>query len=339
MKSRKTIFGLFACALVGGAFLCGSVHSEMIDRTVATVNGDIILYSDLQEQIKVMEMVAPDLKSAPPEKRAEIEKDILQQLIRQRLTEQEVKRLKVAVTSAEVDHAIEDIKKENNFTQAQFEASLKKSGITLPKLRDSIKKELERNRLLERVLRMKTVITEQQVDAYLKGKPAETTASREGAQGAAGGVQGVRLGVIYLPVDPKKGNTQEVEKTGREVLSKIKGGADFGKMASQYSKGPAAAEGGDVGLMTADEIAPHIAGAIKGLNKGQVSELVKGPEGYYIVKVLGFETKQQQQTTVSKSDGDPRERARRELYNKELERKFNEWVQSLESKAFIQISL
>jgi len=336
MKSRKTIFGLFTCTLVWLVLMSGTVRCEVIDRTVATVNGEIILYSDLQEQMKVMEMVAPEVKTAAPEKRAAIERDVLQQIIRQKLTEQEAKRLKVAVTPGEVDRAIDDVKKENHFTDAQFEASLKKSDMSMAKFRDGIKKELERNRLLERVLRMKTVITEQQIDAYLKEKPAGSAAPRESARGA---VKGVRLAVIYLPMDPKKGNAQEVEKTGRDILGKIKGGADFGKMARQYSKGPAAAEGGDVGLMTPDEIAPYVASAIKGLSKDQVSELIKGPEGFYIVKVLGFEEKQSEPGQVAKADSNPRERARRELYNKELERRFNEWVQSLESKAFIQISL
>lgn len=334
MRLRKTILGLMACALVCGATWTGTAQSEVIDRTVATVNGEIILYSELQEQLKLMERVVPNLKDAPPEKRAAIEKEVLQQIIRQRLTDQEAKRLKVSVSNAEVDHAIDTIRQENRFSQAQFDASLKKSGLTMEKLRENIKKELERDRLLERVLRMKTVITDQQVDAYLKGKPAEEpTVPRE----SSSGVQGVRLGVIFLPV--KKESPKEVEKTGHEILSKIKGGADFGDMASKYSKGPAASEGGDIGLMTPDEIAPHIAGAIKGLSKGQVSGLVRGPEGYYIVKVLGFETQAQPSLQAGSPDAGPREKARSELYNKELERKFNEWVQSLEAKAFIQISL
>ena len=61
---------------------------------------------------------------------------------------------------------------------------------------------------------------------------------------------------------------------------------------------------------------------------------MQGPGGYYIVKIYDFGGR-----TVAKSDPDLREKVRRSLYEQEVNRKFEEWVHDLESKAFIQISL
>jgi len=105
-------------------------------------------------------------------------------------------------------------------------------------------------------------------------------------------------------------------------------------VAKQYSKGPAAEEGGDLGYMGVDELAPGIARGIRNLKSDQISDLVQGPGGYYILKVFGFDSKK-----VESSDPALREKVRKTLYEREVNRRFEEWVHYLESKAFIQISL
>ncbi len=329
MRSWKRLLIALACVMVLGLSFAGPARSEMLDRTVATVNGEIILYSEVLAQVKVMEKTFPELRNLESEKRPQLERDALTALIQQKLTEQEIKRLKISVPDAEVDATINGIKKENNFSETQFAYLLKQEGLTLEQFRQNIKKELERNRLLDRVLKSKTVITDTQVDAYLKEGP------KEGSKETALSQKRLRLGIIFLPVDEQKANEKEAVKTGNDILAKIKSGADFSKMAIQYSKGPAASDGGDIGFISSDDLAPYIANAVRPLHKDQVSNLVAGQGGYYIFKVFDVQSQQ----LSSNSGSDLRERARKELFQQELNRKFEEWVRTLESKAFIQITL
>jgi peptidyl-prolyl cis-trans isomerase SurA len=183
---------------------------------------------------------------------------------------------------------------------------------------------MERDRLVERVCKSKVVISDQQVEAFLRGEKGE----------AATTSQKVHLGSIFLPVGDKYAKPEEAEKIGREVLEKLKSGADFQSLAKRYSKGPAAQEGGDLGYLATDELAPYIAQGIRNLRKDQVSGLVQGPGGYFIIKIFDIDNKK-----VSQSDPALREKVRRTLYEQEVNRKFEEWVHDLESKAFIQISL
>ncbi|MFZ2445776.1 MAG: peptidylprolyl isomerase [Syntrophobacteraceae bacterium] len=324
MYSGKKWLLASACIVLQTLLYAGPVRCEFIDRTVAVVNGEIILYSDIQAQILLLKKVMPDLKIDDPEQKAKIERDVLTQLIRQRLTEQEVKRLKITVPNAEVDASVENVKKQNQVTQEQFEYVLKQNGQTLEKFREGIKKELERGRLLERVLKAKTVITDQQIEAALRGETGDKAVSKNK----------VRLGIILLPADEKKGGYQAAEKTGREILDKLKGGADFRKLAREHSKGPAAQEGGDIGFISTDDLAPAVSAAVSGLQKDQVSNLVRAEGGYYILKVFDIDQEKQ-----NKSDPMVREKVRRELFQKEVDRKFDEWVRDLEAKSFIQISL
>jgi peptidyl-prolyl cis-trans isomerase SurA len=322
--SKVAIFTVCASVFALVLFAGSAVRADTVDRIVANVNGEIILYSELQEQLKLMTKYVPNLDLTDPAKRSQAEHDVLNQLIHQKLTDAEAKRLNVVVTKTEVDATLERMVQDNHTTQAQLEASLKAEGQSIDKVRDQIRRDLERSRLMERVLKSKVMITDKQVDDFLssdRGKSAMTS-------------QKVRLGLIAMPADPKSEKPEAVEKTGRDILDKLKHGADFGNMARQYSKGYAAQEGGDIGYMAPGELAPFIAKAIKGLAIGEISDLVQGPGGYYIIKVLDIDTK-----TVSASDPAIRERVRRYVYEQEVNRRFDEWVRSLEAKAFIQISL
>ncbi len=315
---------LRVCMILACVLSFATARAEMVDRIVANVNGEIILYSDLQNQVKTAAQNMPMLDVTDPSKKAQIEHDILVQMIRQKLADMEAERLKVTVANPEVDLRVQQVLEQNHATMAQLEANLKAKGQTLDKFREQIKKDMERDRLVERVCKSKVVISDQQVEAFLRGEKGD----------AASTSQKVHLGLIILPVGDKYAKPEEAEKTGREILEKLKGGADFQSLAKQYSKGPAAQEGGDLGYLATDELAPYIAQGIRNLKKDQVSGLVQGPGGYFIIKIFDIDTKK-----VSQSDPVLREKVRRTLYEQEVNRKFEEWVHDLESKAFIQISL
>ena len=332
------------------SILCASVvRAESLDRIVATVNGDIILYSELTDRIQAAARVNPQILNIDASKRNVLEKDVLQQMIREKLTEQEVKRLKITVMDREVDEAIDMIKKDNHFTEAQFQDMIKKEGQTPAQFRDGIRKEIERGRLIDRAFRSKTLITKEQVDAYAKNRgadlpPAQTPAPRPAVSSVS--TERHRLGVIFLPV-PEDAPAKEWEKSAKlakDVQKRIQGGEPFSAMAKQYSKGPAADSGGDVGFVESDEIAPFLAAAIKGLKKSDVTDVVKGPNGYYLVKLLDVETGKAQASApapVASAAGEPsdREKIRRQLFQQEVNRKYEEWVRDLESRAYIKMSL
>jgi len=322
--SLKGVSTLTLCMILAGVLSCATARAETVDRIVANVNGEIILYSELQKQIKVMEKSMPTLDTTDPAKQAQIQREVLTQMIRQKLADMEVVRLKVTSTDAEVDMRIQQILEQNHGTMAQLEANLKANGQTLDTFRLQVRKDMDRERLVERVCKSKVLIGDQQVEAYLNGEKGESASTS----------QKVHLGLIILPFGDQYAKPEEAEKTGREVLEKLKGGADFQSMAKQYSKGSTAQNGGDVGYLAADEIAPFIAQGIRNLSKDQVSGLVQGPSGYYIIKIFDISSKK-----VTKSDPELREKVRRTLYEQEVNRKFEEWVRDLESRAFIQISL
>jgi peptidyl-prolyl cis-trans isomerase SurA len=319
MRLAVALFLVIMGLLMGFGVAC----ADTLDRIVAVVNGDIILNSELQDQIRLLTKMTPELKTDDPVKHAQIEREILQQMVRDHLADAEIRRLKITVSARDLDDAVEGIKQDNHFTDAQLDYMIQQQGQTRAQFREALKKEIERTRLVERVLKSKTIVTQEQVDAYLNTDQAGFSEKR-------------RLSIIFLPIpegaDARK--MEEIDKLGKDLLKRLKGGADFAEIARTYSQGPAAQEGGDLGYVAVSELAPPIETATRGLKPGNTTDLIKSPSGYLIFKVVDVLV--EKQTAI---DASTREKARKRLLEMEMNRKFQEWVKDLESRAFIQISL
>jgi len=167
------------CIIAVGLVACPAARAETVDRIVANVNGEIILYSELQEQIKLAQKYGLDLDLSDPAKRSQLEREVLDQLVRRKLTEAEAERLKVIIANSEVENTLARMMEENHTNMAQLEASLKANGQSVEKLREGIKRDLIRSRLMERVLKEKVTISDEQVDAYLKGETGKAAMTTE----------------------------------------------------------------------------------------------------------------------------------------------------------------
>ncbi len=112
--------------------------------------------------------------------------------------------------------------------------------------------------------------------------PDATKKVYDEARKQMGGEQEVRARHILVPT----------EDEAKAVLAEIKKGTDFAELAKQKSKDPgAAAEGGDLGYFTKDQMVPEFAAVAFKLDKGQVSDPVKTQFGWHIIKVEDKRTK------------------------------------------------
>ena len=130
--------------IVAVVFSCAIARAETVDRIVANVNGEIILYSELQNRIKMLEKNMPTLDAKDPAKRAQIEREVLNQMIQQKLADMEAVRLQVSVTKLDIEQKIQQINEQNHMTMEQLELALKANGQTLDQYREQVKKDLER---------------------------------------------------------------------------------------------------------------------------------------------------------------------------------------------------
>ena len=84
----------------------------------------------------------------------------------------------------------------------------------------------------------------------------------------------------------------EGEDEAKAIIEQLKGGADFAKLAKEKSKDPGAAEGGDLGYFTKDQMVPEFADVAFKMYPGQLSNPVKTQFGWHVIKVEDKRTKQ-----------------------------------------------
>ncbi len=294
-------------ACIGG----GAAKAEVVDRIVAVINDDIVLYSNLRERVRETQE-----KVKTPVPASVLEKQVLEQMIQEKLVEQEMKRLKVRVDDQGITRAIEKIKRDQGLSDDQFMAMIQQEGLTMAQFREVIKKELERSALIEKVFQSKTVVTDADVEQYVKDHPEEV-------------VHRVLLSIIVVP----RGTTA---LSAEEILKRIRAGVDFAELARKYSQGPNASEGGRIGWVNLGDLSEVLRHTVEQLSPGEVSPVISGGSSDVIVKL---EDKVVERKQINLQDAKERERIRRFLFQQEVDRKFREWMKGLIEKSYIRVSL
>ncbi|HVO83039.1 MAG TPA: peptidylprolyl isomerase [Syntrophobacteria bacterium] len=302
------------------------VEAAVVDRIIAYVNDDIITLSELDEKTAAI-VAARKQNPYLRDQEQDVEKlrrEILDNLINERLAAKEITRLKISVTAGEVDNILKSIMEDNNLTPEKFEVELRKEGLTVEDFRKRVQEDLERSKLIDREIRSKTVITDAQIEAYYQTHREEFQAKVRR-----------RLQSIFLPFGSENSpdKQRQIYAMAEQILDRLSRGADFAAMAKRYSQGPGAESGGDLGFFNEGELDPVLEQAIETLKTGQVSQIVRTDSGLHIIRVAEV------QTVADRPMEEVRENIRRRLFQQEINRKYAEWLKDLRDRSFVKIQL
>ncbi|MBW2709130.1 MAG: peptidylprolyl isomerase, partial [Deltaproteobacteria bacterium] len=247
---------------------------------------------------------------------------ILDILIEEKIAREKIQELKIKVPQKEVDATIERVKTDNNLTQKDLVAALKEQGQSYDQYRKMLKTELERRRLVNYEVRSKIIIREGEIKEYYAAHKDEFSTKGK-----------VHLAMIFLkqedPADREE--SRALEAKASRIIQKIKASEDFGKLARQFSDGPGAKEGGDLGAFKVSELNPEMATTIKDLSSGEVGAPIVGPNGIQIIKVV------EKDKGGEKSFDQVENSIRSTLYRKKMDQAYSAWIRNLRDRAYVKI--
>lgn len=236
-------------------------------RIAAVVNEDIISELDIFMRLRLA-MLSAQLEDTP-ETRERLMPQVLRNLIDDRLKLQEAKREGIRVNPADVDKRINQIAERNNMSREQMEEFLRGNGVLIEALADQMNAELSWARLVQRKLRPRITITDQEINDEARRMRATV------------GQNEYKLYQIFLAVDAPDQEAQ-IRDSGERLIEQLNAGADFESLASEFSQDEGALKGGDWGWLRLDQMEPAVAKEIQLVPAGQVIGPVRGTGGYYI---------------------------------------------------------
>jgi peptidyl-prolyl cis-trans isomerase C len=241
---------------------------------IAKVNGEAITKAELEAAIRAVELQNGG-RSVPPERRDEIYRGVLDNLVSIRVLRQEVTQRQMTASDADVATHINQLRKQFP-SEAAFKQAMAQQRVSQEKLRDDARMDLLVNRLLE-----------SEVNAKLSVKPGDVSAFYEKNPDKFAQSESVRASHILIIVpsgaDP---NTKTAARARAEdALKAARAGSDFSALARQYSQDGSAQRGGDLGFVVRGQTAPAFENAAFALQEGQISDVVESPFGFHVIKV------------------------------------------------------
>lgn len=266
-----------ASSVAGSAKIDPQQQVGVIDSVVAVVNDDVITRNELDQRVgEVVRQLQRQDTPLPP---ADVlEKQILERMIMDLLQVQYARETGVRVDDAQLNQAMTRIAQQNKFpTLAAFRAKLEAGGVDFDKFREEIRGEIISTRLREREVENKLVISDGEVDNYLANK------AKMGNSGEEFHLAHI---LVVVPEQASAENIKAAHERAEKAWSQLKGGADFAQVAAGSSDAKDALKGGDLGWLAADRIPPLFANQLQTLKVGQITDVLRSPNGFHILKLI-----------------------------------------------------
>ena len=299
------------------------VLAEICNRVVAQVNNDVVTLYELDNKIKELTGYdSGELKMKDEKKYIETRRKVLDLLVDEKIAFEKIREMGIEVTPGEIDEAIERIKESNQLTQEGLIAGLKKQEVSFESYREEIKRQLERNRLINYEVKSKIIIREEEIKDYYSNNKDKFSIIAE-----------VHLATIFLKQEDPSNQEETVAllRKAEEIVFRLKKGEDFGKMAREFSQGPGAEDGGDLGLFKTAQLDPELLKVLKGMSTGDVTRPIIRQAGIQIVKLL------EKQDSGVKPFEEVRDAIFEILYKEEIDKRYSSWIKGLREKAYTKI--
>ena len=304
------------------AAVCAVVplRAEIIEQVPVKVNGEMISKTEFEARQVAELRNRPELAKAGPTSPelqkaiAEITPDLILSAVDDLLLVQRGRENGYALGDAQFAQIVDNIKKSNNLEDdARFQEALRQEGLTMADLR----RNLERQMLISQVQRVeimdKISINDEEARAYYAQHRNEFTSATEIT---------LREILLEVPTTDRGVNVAQddaVRANAEELRKRLLAGEPFARLAGEYSAASSKANGGLIGPLKSEELAPSLRDTFDRMQIGDITSVLRTQRGYQILKLESRSESKVRSFEESRSDiankiGELKMRAEREKY-------------------------
>ena len=270
MARLTAVTAVLAGLLTGFACMPGKALAQDVMRIAAIVNDEVVSGFDVEQRIRLV-IASANMRDSTDVRRR-LRQQVLRGLVDERLQLQEANRFNVSATDADLQRAISSIATQNKMAPEQFDRFLQSRNIPRSALESQLRAEIAWTKLIRRRFSNSVQIGDDEIDEIL-----------DKLKSNAGKAQNL-ISEIFLPVE-SPADAPEVMREARRLRQQLSEGAAFAALAREFSRGPTAGQGGQVGWVQPEQLAAELDDAIAKLSVGQISPPVETLGGIYLFRL------------------------------------------------------
>ena len=322
-----------ALSILIWALLCAlapfQAHAVIVEKIAAVVNQDVITLSEVDEVVDSLhasELAAIQDPQKRKARRDTLRKEVLDQMIDQRILTQQYERLQITANEEDVDRTINAICRQNGIQLETLKAEISRQGLTYQEYRNQIRQHILQSKLVEQQIRPRISVTEEDIKQLYTRQIGELATKEV-----------VELSGILVPL-PRGGGPEAIDIARRkaaEARRLLQEGLAPDEIAKQYGDGSVLSLG-EMGKFSAGELMEPLNTAVFRLDPGKVTEPLEASQGLYVIKVI---SKGRQNPEDVLPYEEVRDQLYQRYYNEQIETQLKVFIQNARRDSHVEILL
>ncbi|MBL0918675.1 MAG: peptidylprolyl isomerase [Hydrogenophaga sp.] len=255
-----------------------STANRTADFIVALVNSEPVTNHDVRQRLRQVEqnIAQRGIANAPP--RAELARQVLEQLINERAQVQFATESGLRVSDNDVDQAEQNIAAQNQLGRDDFRRRLASEGVELNRFRSELRQQLLLQRVREREVDSRVRVNDADIDDFIREQ-----------QGGGGDLSSLELNLghvlVSVPENATEAQVTERQARAQRVAERARAGEDFATLAREFSDAPERSNGGQFGWRPATRLPDLFINATRALSPGEVAGPLRSLAGFHVLRV------------------------------------------------------
>ena len=262
------------------------------DFIVAVVNAEPITNSEVRTKLLRAEQQLSQ-QGAPMPPRAELARQVLERLITDKAQLQLARESGIRADDNAVEGAVQTVARQNQISVEELRQRLRADGIAYSQFQSDLRDELMVSRLRQREIEPKVIVSELEIDQFLR--------EQEGKAGASSLELNLAQILVPVPENASAAQVATLQAKAQQVADRARAGTDFTALVNEVSDATARATGGQMGLRSADRYPPLFVEATSKLSTGGIAGPLRSGAGFHVLKVIEKKQAGMPSTTIAQT--------------------------------------